>query len=529
MLLPSQKLPSHGQGVWGLERYPRVPVARDTKRRNTKRCPVIGCRTCRKRRVKCDERQPSCVRCERGSFDCEGFSSNLRFVIENSRAKRRSVKQEVLRAKAFERGKGSPEQFPITESDKSIVLSRFHTVPTAPVTLWPELNLAAFKNEIQISFTLAKLFSWDKRSVTWLGWGYNAVEQSINSDALKALSGIYYGRVHHEFSLENAARVHYLKTLRGLGKAIGSHAGISLDALIAGMTASCYEMIASPTHAGTLLHAGGVGSLIELRGPEQHRSRFELNLFNTMRTSICMKAIFDRKRCFLEKDEWKTIPWSLFPEEKTMVTWVQDIMCNVPGLLEDYDALSAPNLSPEMYQFRLKNLSAKINNHLKLLSDWRALWEQLYPGICHEMPSQFPQSPFSKALHYHDIEVANGLMLYNALYIRLSELGMRLLGPDYDYRQVAKETSFKCTNPLLNHAGASLHDAAIEICRSVEYHLSPPHGSAGAFFIIFPLKKAYDVLPSGTAEKEWLEAIITNLATNRGFLFLWGVFSQRVL
>lgn len=71
--------------------------------------------------------------------------------------------------------------------------------------------------------------------------------------------------------------MHYLRTLRGLSKAIETNDGMSFDVLLAGMTASCYEMIASPTHTGTLLHSGGVERLIELRGPEQHRSKFELS------------------------------------------------------------------------------------------------------------------------------------------------------------------------------------------------------------------------------------------------------------
>jgi hypothetical protein len=33
-----------------------------------------GCATCRKRRIKCDERKPSCARCEAANFVCEGYN-----------------------------------------------------------------------------------------------------------------------------------------------------------------------------------------------------------------------------------------------------------------------------------------------------------------------------------------------------------------------------------------------------------------------------------------------------------------------
>lgn len=37
-----------------------------------------GCKTCRKRRVKCDEKKPICVRCKNGNFVCEGFDEPQR-------------------------------------------------------------------------------------------------------------------------------------------------------------------------------------------------------------------------------------------------------------------------------------------------------------------------------------------------------------------------------------------------------------------------------------------------------------------
>ncbi|RAH75779.1 hypothetical protein BO86DRAFT_393978 [Aspergillus japonicus CBS 114.51] len=39
-----------------------------------------GCWTCRKRHVRCDERQPDCARCERAGFSCEGYATALNWV-----------------------------------------------------------------------------------------------------------------------------------------------------------------------------------------------------------------------------------------------------------------------------------------------------------------------------------------------------------------------------------------------------------------------------------------------------------------
>jgi hypothetical protein len=40
-----------------------------------KRRAKTGCRTCRQRRVKCDERKPFCRRCETANISCDGYPS----------------------------------------------------------------------------------------------------------------------------------------------------------------------------------------------------------------------------------------------------------------------------------------------------------------------------------------------------------------------------------------------------------------------------------------------------------------------
>lgn len=62
------------------------------KRRVTKRRTRSGCMTCRKRRIKCDERKPHCFNCERSKKLCLGYE----LVPANSR---RAQDPEVLKPK----------------------------------------------------------------------------------------------------------------------------------------------------------------------------------------------------------------------------------------------------------------------------------------------------------------------------------------------------------------------------------------------------------------------------------------------
>lgn len=105
----------------------------------------------------------------------------------------------------------------------------------------------------------------------------------------------------------------------------------------------------------------------------------------------------------------------------------------------------------------------------------------------------------------------------------ISKLGKDLLGLDFNCQQATK---FKRTNLPLNLPNTLLRDAAIEISRSIEYYLSPPHKTAGSFFVIISLKNAYENLPNGSAEKEWLSAMMMHLASNGGLLFSTGLLSQ---
>ena len=454
----------------------------------------------------------------------------MNFIDESARAKQRSNKQEELRAKAFARATESNEakSYP-TKNQFDVILASnrdLSVVPITPSWFLGDLNLAAFKDNIQISFTLANLFSGDARSISWLVWGYDTMDFNVNSSALKALSSMYYGRLNHQRDIENEGRMHYINTLRGINKAIESNAGTSIDILLACTSASCYEMIATSTHKKMLLHAGGVAKLIELRGPEQHRSKLELQVLNTVRNSICVKAILDRKRSFLQKTEWKTIPWSFELEDKTLVGQVQDIMCDIPGLLEDYDVLCATDTSSRDYRIRLEKLTLDVNACLGLLSEWRVLWERIYPALSHERVPSFTNSPFSTALYYQDLEAVNGLMIYNALYIRVSRLGIQLLGQHFDFQQAATLIEFQCTNPVLNSPGASLYDSAFEICRSAEYHLAPPHECAGAFFLLFPLRIAYDEFDSCSPVRTWIETFMEHIATRSGFSISRGILQQ---
>ena len=52
-----------------------------------------------------------------------------------------------------------------------------------------------------------------------------------------------------------------------------------------------------------------------------------------------MGSVSRRKRCFLEQSKWKTIPFELKKSPRLISSRMQDILCDIPGFLEDVLAL----------------------------------------------------------------------------------------------------------------------------------------------------------------------------------------------
>lgn len=49
---------------------------------------IVGCHTCKKRKVKCDRNRPKCSRCANAHLECAGFAPKFRFINEEPRIRR---------------------------------------------------------------------------------------------------------------------------------------------------------------------------------------------------------------------------------------------------------------------------------------------------------------------------------------------------------------------------------------------------------------------------------------------------------
>ena len=235
----------------------------------------------------------------------------------------------------------------------------------------------------------------------------------------------------------------------------------------------------------------------------------EISLLNPATNFVqVMQAINERKRTFLEKDEWLTIPWGRHPELKSPSQHVLDILCPVAGLLEDYHTFENARLGVQKYRAECNTLFEKAKRLMIRLFRWRWDWEasQQHPAACEInvdpktswTVDEALEPLFPTTLHFQSIAKADQFNLYNTAVTILMSCGHifsdgRNNIAEAAYTSLPLEIEPTKVNPLtMPHGGQSLYlDGIIEGMRCVDYYLQPKHSSQGSLSLLWPLRMRY--------------------------------------
>ncbi|CAG8959955.1 hypothetical protein HYFRA_00012672 [Hymenoscyphus fraxineus] len=463
-----------------------------------------GCHTCRRRRVKCDEVHPKCNRCAKAKIPCEGYDRDLKFVDEKARAQKRvQVKRQAyLESIQAEQGKLKP-------SRRTIQLKTETQVP-------PNLSLAGSETTVRLTFMQNQLFSGWRMFIPWTMCEYRGQDNCTTTQAVDALSSMYFGRMHGDVNSVNAGVNSYSKALPLLGRDLKDPKAFTLSTLTNVLSLVIYEMFAS-SRGGMIQHLGGIQRLIEQCGPKRFQTRPSLDVFITARMGIMHHDMDVRRRCFLENPDWQTIPWLKEPNMKDLHIQICDQKCFIPGLLEDMEALrTGLRATPMDFQ----NLCASVTMHLRNLYNWRAAWEAQYPNCAYLVPNTDPDLPFSTAIHYTEMKRAVENCHYHTSLLALYRMARILYGPTFSSTSITADVPIIRTNPvlLLPSDSKTLQDIAHEFMRSIPYHLLEPHRHGGYFFLMFPLRSAFEVFREGSLEWRYCVKLFNEMAEKGGFL-----------
>jgi hypothetical protein len=199
-----------------------------------------GCRSCKRKKIKCDNKRPKCNRCIKSGIECGGFGQRLRFVDEIARVRRSIAVSEA-----------QSHQFLVTRDSQTVFQSsRVRRFPPLSSPLLPStLPLTAFKDDIFTSYLYAKLFTQEEGDENCCGLPKGWVLELVKTPhrphykSWDALAAIVFGQAHKDHGVITDAILVYGQALSELREKLSNSDDWHTDSILASMTAlSIYEV-----------------------------------------------------------------------------------------------------------------------------------------------------------------------------------------------------------------------------------------------------------------------------------------------
>ncbi|KAH6628109.1 hypothetical protein F5144DRAFT_515171 [Chaetomium tenue] len=314
------------------------------------RLPLSGyCQTCRKRRVKCDKGRPSCGRCISSGHTCGGYELPLRMKALGVHAGHDGTRRLVK----------------IPTSQPSTSRTRLPLV-LAPS---PKLELPLHHDHQHTSspYFFAK-YSW---APLWRPLMLSVTTSEfpeVNRVCFRAITYAYTGISRGDSALTARGRALYGQVLREVQSLLLETSKRRLAELCSTMILmDMYEYAMHRMAGSAPPHHVGIANILRHCGPEIFRGERLLVLYRSCRVLLICQTIWQQRRCFLEDEPWKTIPWQQVP--KTFEDRLMDILVDLPGLAE---AVADPRK-------RAASLD-KIQVLSVALQVWRWDWHNVHSG-----------------------------------------------------------------------------------------------------------------------------------------------------
>ena len=467
-----------------------------------------GCRTCVRRRVKCDETRPNCERCQKAKLQCDGFREALIFVDETRQTYGRLGQSESTPATTTRTIRRSPPK----QSDS-----------VSEGALYRQFRLSALSDDLYFSYLLRKYIATGVEykdyfvNKRWMVVCLTKPEEYPTAIlALKCLATSFFGRKHREDSITQEGAAAYGPALLALRQTLQDPVRAwSFDALAATTALGNYEYLMFTTRRGWIQHAQGVGKLMEMRGPECFKQWPERAILESNKVLLITQSLVARKRSFLEEEGWTSIRGPHEVDGKDFMSALYDIFAKLPGIAEVIQDLETSTVDLIQVTDDLEVTRIGLSNLLQELEDWYTKLTFSVGPVALEMPvdpgsdiSSDVQGPlFDTLFDFASLKMANAFANYCAIKIAALEWQQKLA--DLSWQRGADHEG------MLQIPGVSV--LALDICRYVEYLLQPAHAQVGAFYMILPARIAYYALPKWSREAQWLAVKLETVADTSGF------------
>ncbi|EWC47275.1 hypothetical protein DRE_03394 [Drechslerella stenobrocha 248] len=383
-----------------------------------------GCKTCRERKIKCDEGRPGCTRCLKIGRECPGYARPLHFVYSTQQkispisweeAPTTTIESDQLQvvvANTVSRKPKAGSKARQKEAARSNSTSTISDALVAPnVTQRTPLNVCipfnrseayvnvyvqdfihvsaprrTFSKDAMVPYRFGHIYPLEFRT------GDTPETRKELEDAYSACAATYFALKEKDVSSKIHGHILYLKLLRQLKGHVKNGLANSDPAvfLYICMMASHYEVLTSWSTMTWLYHLTALGRLISSLGPHSFHDPLAAAILEIVRPYIVLVGIMERKRSFLEQEVWISVPAQSYPGGKSPWNQLTDLSTSFPRLFEEGYAL-AQNITHSAATLHLENLTAILSK----LFAWRRKWSQTYGREPHTY--LVPSSSFTKS------------------------------------------------------------------------------------------------------------------------------------
>ncbi|KAF2852011.1 hypothetical protein T440DRAFT_478022 [Plenodomus tracheiphilus IPT5] len=277
----------------------------------TKRNTV--CHTCRRHKIGCDGKQPTCTQCQLTGRECGGYVQEMIIFHHTPPAPPIRKGKDALRPKSVDPSEqASQGQFTTVRSQSCPYTG---DIPPSPPT-WEES--VAFlvqqyipQDEIPL---LAHLGGPSSRICG--GWvqALPHVDQSnenFENMLLPAVRALTLSMTVADTSSQQQYLNTYVDALQGIRCRLASHNELTDNvAALAGMCLTLSEALTPTSNDGWKSHLRGVAAMMQDQGPMAFVDGIHHLLFVGFRPLIVLDSLTHRKCTFLAEESWRTIPFS---------------------------------------------------------------------------------------------------------------------------------------------------------------------------------------------------------------------------
>ncbi|PYI19561.1 hypothetical protein BO99DRAFT_481785 [Aspergillus violaceofuscus CBS 115571] len=467
----------------------------------------MGCTLCRKRRLRCDRRQPSCSQCLRVNQECFGYRDPDTLRVYDQSA-------EVASKAQARYGGGPTQQSPAEES------------PSTPTLVYSPIS----DDQRAMSYIIPYYIGTDQHRGLLLF--LPSLLQNDPSPALmasaKAIGLLGMTRRPH---VKQRAREEHIIALRATNSALRDPTTVTSDSTLgAVLLLGLYEVI-SPTLSCNLFlitsrptemgvgwrdHAQGAAKLLELRGEEQLNSPVGLELFTIVRFQNVISSVFFRLGSRIHNSPTIAALSQVASSKRNEHTRPIETLYNMLIELNDI----AIEVDEAHLQGDLEKQQLLVERSLTLDARLLAWTTSLSPAWSYQViddpRSHLPKSTYppiyDNRYHiYHGVSIATMWNNYRQTRIVLNEM-IRMMA----LRRWRLQNLPQYQQIIYQSTGIIEHMAG-EICDSLPYYfISGEVGFGSIYRVLWPLFIAGRCAAAESPAKEWTTQILDLIGNMTG-------------